>query len=149
MKYMLVVVLASIVLSSCKKPENTAEQATSANSAAGQIDDFSGTWELIFINGERTPISQLFPEQKATVVFNDDMTRITGSTGCNNYNAAITVSGNSIAMGQIASTKKICPGDGDDKFVEILPTITNFNRDGDNLNMSSRGMLMMRFTKGN
>ena len=60
---------------------------------------------LVDLNFDQQPA---LADTQVTVLFNGD--KISGSAGCNDYNATVTsAGGQSLAIGPIASTKKACP----------------------------------------
>jgi heat shock protein HslJ len=68
------------------------------------------------------------------VHFNPDG-KITGSGGCNRFFGSYTISGNTIKIGPLASTRKGCPGllEAETAFFATLEAAKRFAQDGDSL----------------
>jgi heat shock protein HslJ len=59
--------------------------------------------------------------------------RIAGSTGCNRYFAQVTLIGDNISVGQIASTRRACPPalmDQEQRFTQALAAARRYALDG-------------------
>jgi heat shock protein HslJ len=71
------------------------------------LSDLNGTWRPIDLNSHTEPA---LPEVEVTLQIADG--QISGSAGCNNYNATLTGSNNdpsAVIIGPIAATRKACP----------------------------------------
>lgn len=64
-------------------------------------------WEAISYNTGKDSVSTLISGTKITAFF-DEEGNLSGTAGCNNYNATYTVDGNSISIGPAASTRMFC-----------------------------------------
>ena len=62
---------------------------------------FEGTWRLVLIDGNE-PLEDV----RVTVVFREE--RLTGSAGCNSYFGSLTVRGDRLDVGVVASTRIHC-----------------------------------------
>ena len=70
-----------------------------------------------------------------------DGSTISGSAGCNSYNASYEASGSDISFGPIAATKKICPEDEqstEDRYLQLLAEIGSFEVSGRSMSMNDR-----------
>jgi heat shock protein HslJ len=72
------------------------------------LDDLNGTsWRLVDLDQGQEP---LLPETEITLGFDDG--QVSGSAGCNNYNSVVSGDANlpqTLVVGPIATTKKLCP----------------------------------------
>ena len=73
-----------------------------------QRQELAGTaWRVTGYNNGRQAVVSVLAGSDVTLEFSTDG-RLGGSAGCNNYNAAYTSSGKSIAIRQAATTRKLC-----------------------------------------
>jgi heat shock protein HslJ len=56
--------------------------------------------------------------------------------------------GNKISFANLASTKKACPGQGENVFMSALNKVTNFKVDNGVLKLLNQGEEVMSFIKG-
>ena len=122
-------------LIACEEPANTVERTFFANLEAAatftadeeslsvadadgatilvfEADDpgtVVGSWVAMGINMAGGVVSSATTSE-VTATFAEDGT-LTGSDGCNTYNATYTVDGPTIAIGPLATTRMACPGD--------------------------------------
>jgi len=87
-----------------------------------------------------------------TAVF-DDEGRVSGSAGCNQYFGSYTVSGTSLAISSLGSTKMNCPGPGimqqETGYLAALGKTTGYSIGGDRLTLSdASGSPLLAFTAG-
>jgi heat shock protein HslJ len=88
------------------KDGKLAEQSSKEISKAS-LSDLNGTWRLVDLNSHTEPA---LPEVEVTLQIADG--QLSGSAGCNNYNATLTGSADdpsAFKVGPIATTKKACP----------------------------------------
>jgi heat shock protein HslJ len=88
------------------KDGQLAEQSSQELSKVS-LSDLTGTWRLVDLNSHTEPA---LPDVEVTLQISDG--QISGSAGCNTYNAALTGSADdpsAFKVGPIASTKKACP----------------------------------------
>jgi len=98
-----------------------------------QPTPFAGTiWDLKFIyNGEEW--QPVIPGTTATAQFEGD--QMSGSAGCNSYNATVTIEHDRLTIGDVATTRKACadPGgvmDQETMFLSMLPSVTGYRAVG-------------------
>jgi heat shock protein HslJ len=81
-----------------------------------------------------------------------DGTTISGSAGCNSYNASYEASGSDISFGPIAATKKICPEDEqstEDRYLQLLAEVGSFEVSGRSMSMNDTdGTPVLQFMQG-
>jgi len=109
----------------------------------------NGTWELNYITGPRIAFDGLYPEKKPTITFDVANNKISGNTGCNNFNGKLNMDGNKINFNDpMAMTRMMCQGQGETTFLETLKKINTWSvSDGNTLNLIMGDIAMMRFTK--
>jgi heat shock protein HslJ len=75
------------------------------------------------------------PAGAQMIVHFDPEGRISGNGGCNQFFGSYTVSGNTIRIGPLVSTRKGCPGLllAETAFFATLEAAKSFAQDGDNL----------------
>ena len=96
----------------------------------GMSADLSGSeWRPSLISASEPP-----SEAKISVAFKDNG-QVTGSGGCNRFFGPYAISGNTIKIGPIASTRKGCPGitHVEMAFFAALEAAKTFEREGDTL----------------
>ena len=81
-----------------------------------------------------------------------DGTTISGSAGCNSYNASYEASGSDISFGPIAATKKICPEDEqstEDRYLQSIAEVGSFEVSGRSMSMNDTdGTPVLQFMQG-
>lgn len=79
-------------------------------SGAASLEALEGTaWVLVDMNAGQQPV---LPDTEITAVFANG--QVSGSAGCNNYNADVSAEGDSaqsLTIGPAISTQKACPDD--------------------------------------
>jgi heat shock protein HslJ len=128
-------------------PQPTAVPATQATPAATATPavpaDLARSWTLTSMaiqNG--TAVN--YPTAAISLTIRNDGT-LYGYTGCNNYNAGFTLSGEvtdkgkKISIGPVESTLKYCQGisDQEHNYLEILGDVYAYNIDGVQLSMTA------------
>jgi heat shock protein HslJ len=81
-----------------------------------------------------------------------DGTTISGSSGCNSYQASYAASGNEISFGPIAGTQMACPdaeSSTEARYLQLLQGVATFETSGRSLSMSDAdGTPVLRFMQG-
>ena len=98
-----------------------------------QPSPFEGTvWELKFIyNGKEW--QPVIPGTTVTAQFEGD--QMSGSAGCNDYQATVTIEGETMTIGDVASTRKVCADpegvmDQETILVSMLSSVTGYRAAG-------------------
>ncbi|RYM35700.1 META domain-containing protein [Brumimicrobium glaciale] len=89
-------------------------------------------------------------DNNPNITFDLDKMMVAGKDGCNNYNASIeTLSNADLIIGQIASTKMMCPNmDMADKFTELIAKVVTYKVVGSELIMMDQdGNEVLAFVK--
>ena len=134
-------IIISGILGACDTPKKATDKMV-------KTDALNGTWELNFISGPRIAFDGLYPEKKPSITFDVANARVSGNTGCNNFNGTLNATGSSISFNEpLAMTKMFCDGIGESTFTDILKKVDNWTVDGKTLNLRMGEVNMMRFTR--
>lgn len=105
-----------------------------------QSQDLAGTsWNAIGVNNGQQAVVSLILETEITAVFSDDGT-VTGSAGCNTYNAPYEIEGKQIKIGPVATTRMFCAEpegvmEQEGAYVAALEKSTTYEPVGTNLTL--------------
>ena len=133
-----------------------------AFAACGGDDSGSGsdgdTQDPAALEGESWILTQMLTAGGQTEIVQTgvsaqfDGTTISGSAGCNSYNASYEASGSDISFGPIAATKKICPEDEqstEDRYLQLLAEVGSFEVSGRSMSMNDTdGTPVLQFMQG-
>jgi heat shock protein HslJ len=96
------------------------------------------TWRALSYNNGRGAVTSVISGTILTTLFGADGT-VSGSSGCNTYNGPYTVSGSSITIGPLASTRRACAADEanaqEQAFLAALGASTRYMLVGDRLTL--------------
>ena len=92
--------------------------------------DLAGTsWVLVDLEGA-TPVGETPP----TLAF-DDADGVSGTTGCNQYSGEVTIEGNELTFGPLATTRMACLDNAtaaqEQDFVGAVQSVTSYTIDGE------------------
>ena len=117
-----------------------------------------GTQDPAALEGESWILTQMLTAGGQTEIVQTgvsaqfDGTTISGSAGCNSYNASYEASGSEISFGPIAATKKICPEDEqstEDRYLQLLAEVGSFEVSGRSMSMNDTdGTPVLQFMQG-
>ncbi|MBC8112710.1 MAG: META domain-containing protein [Verrucomicrobia bacterium] len=108
----------------------------------------NGTWELNYILGRKIAFEGLYPDKKPIITFDVSNKKISGNTGCNNFNGKLNVVGNKISFAEpMAMTRMICQGEGEKAFLEVLKSVDSYSVDENTLTFIMGDIATMRFVK--
>lgn len=102
--------------------------------AAAAFATLEGTsWQVTAVDNGKKAIQTLIPNTMITATFEDG--KITGSAGCNRYQAAYSVAGREIKIGMAASTRMYCadpPGimEQEKFFLDALKEVKSYRTQG-------------------
>ncbi len=108
--------------------------------AAPALGLTSTSWELIAIGAGETLASPV-GSTGITATFTDDG-QVSGAAGCNRYFGSVTVAGDRITFGLIATTKMACTEEvmaQEQAFVELVGQVTSYTIDGNRLILYADG----------
>ncbi|HMK11451.1 MAG TPA: META domain-containing protein, partial [Acidimicrobiales bacterium] len=95
-------------------------------------------WTATGVNNGKNAVQSTAQTEHLTAVFGSDGA-LSGSGGCNDFNATYTVSGkDGLTIGPIASTKKACADDvmtEETAYFTALGNVAKFEIDGDTLTL--------------
>lgn len=81
-----------------------------------------------------------------------DGTTISGTSGCNRYNASYEAKGDEISFGPISGTKKVCPepaGSTETRYLQLLEEIGTYEISGRSMSMTdASGTPVLQFMQG-
>lgn len=105
-------------------------------------------WTLVSLHAGDT-VSSVVAGSMITAVFGEGG-NLTGSAGCNHYFATCTLSGASLSIGQIGSTKMHCTADGimeqETTYLNLLGDVKSYAIEGDRLDLLDEdGMQALTF----
>ena len=117
-----------------------------------------GTQDPAALEGESWILTQMLTAGGQTEIVQTgvsaqfDGSTISGTAGCNSYNASYEASGGEISFGPIAATKKICPEDEqstEDRYLQLLAEIGTFEVSGRSMSMNDQdGTPVLQFMQG-
>ncbi|MEA2024097.1 MAG: META domain-containing protein [Actinomycetota bacterium] len=101
--------------------------------------DLAGTsWDLIAYNNGTGGFESAWGDEPVTAAFADDGT-LSGSAGCNNYNASWATEDGSIEIGPAASTRMMCVDEQimtqESRYLELLGLAATYRVDAGTLDM--------------
>ncbi len=116
-----------------------AEGTRYATYTAGKPVDLSGTdWNLIGYNNGKEAFVSVILDTTITASFGADG-RLSGSAGCNTYNADYTVDGEQISIGPAITTRMFCAGEGvmeqEMAYLQALEKANRYQIEGDVLTL--------------
>ncbi len=109
------------------------------------------TWSATGINNGKEAVTSLVAGTMVTAEFSEDGT-LSGNAGCNTYNGTYEVSGDSLTIGPLATTKKACEPDVTEQeanYLAALGRVTTYTIRGDQLELrDDAGALQAGYTAG-
>ena len=127
------IVVAGVVVTSCG----------SRGVATPSPTLFDSTWRLVLIEGDK-PLEDV----RVTVTFSRE--RVSGSSGCNSYSGSVTIRGDRVDFGLLASTQMYCTSDGvmsqEERFFAALGKTRGFLVTGNELRLfAADGSVLLVF----
>ena len=148
MKLATVALILGMFFFSCSSNKQNASTMTPDNGKALLLD---GTWEANYIMNSPKPFAELYPQVKPTITFNSADKRVSGISGCNNFNGGFTVEGNKLSFSEgMALTRKMCPDmAGEETFMTTLQKVNSYSisEQGKTLNLIMGDMAVMRMQR--
>ena len=137
---LLLALVASVALVSADQPA-----ASSTAQAAGTLE--GPRWVLVSYAGQDGKTVQAIPGTETTAQFANGT--VSGSAGCNRYNAPYTVDGNKIQIGLGMSTMMACPPpimDQEAAYLANLQAAASYKIAGDQLTLANaKGSTVLTF----
>jgi heat shock protein HslJ len=146
-KLIFLVLIVSGVFYACDSSKKTT-QSTTPGMKANLID---GTWEANYIMNTPKPFNELYANIKPTITFTSADGKVSGISGCNNFNGSFKTDGNKISFGEgMALTRKMCADmAGETAFMETLKKVNSYSvtEQGKSLNLIMGDMAVMRLQR--
>ena len=107
---------------------------------AADVQDLTGTeWDVTMYNNGREAVVGVIEGTEITALFGDNG-EMSGSAGCNQYIGSYTVSGNTIQIGQLGTTFRLCAEpegvmEQEQAFLAALQSAAAFRIEGDQMEM--------------
>jgi putative lipoprotein len=109
----------------------------------------TGEWRLLEINGIAAIPTQV--DRRPTIRFSADSARATGNGGCNSYGGDATVSGSSLHVSRVISTKRACLDPAlnqqESRFFSALETVDRYAVSSDTLSLYHGPDAALRFVR--
>jgi heat shock protein HslJ len=126
---------------------------TTASGCASDVsEDLSGTsWRLVEY-GEENNTAAVLDGTSITLSFADDLTRLTGNGGCNDYFADCAINGSNITVSTLGATQMNCnnpPGlmMQENTYFGLLGKVEKLEADGDSLTIKCANKQILVFEK--
>lgn len=109
-------------------------------------------WQAMAINNGRGGVVSARTTSLTSARFEEG--KLAGNAGCNNYSASYTIADDSLAIGSIMTTRRLCAQpDGimeqEQEFLQALQQARTFQLERDRLELrSEQGSLLVQFVKG-
>ena len=109
----------------------------------------AGTWVMTGYNNGKQAVVSALPDVEVTAIFGADG-QLSGSAGCNTYNAPYTVDGNKIKIGMAISTMMACEQpvmDQETQYLAAIQTAATYKIEGSKLELrDATGALLASYT---
>ncbi|MBO0933725.1 META domain-containing protein [Fibrella sp. HMF5036] len=133
------------LVSNLELPRNA---TTSSTTPAPPTAPLTGTWELDYLAGPGTDVASLYPDKKPSLTFDADNKRVAGTSGCNSFNAPLTLTGGDFRFPEaFAMTRMACPGNGEQTFLNTMKRINRYSVNGNTLTLLTGDIAVMRFMR--
>jgi putative lipoprotein len=128
----------SVISMACAAPRQSAAGSIAAND-----------WHLVEISG--TAAIPTDEARRPTLHFSADSSRASGNGGCNTYSGTAAISGQTITMSRLISTKRACIDPAmnaqETRFLSALEGVDRFAISGDTLRLYRGPDLSLRFIR--
>jgi heat shock protein HslJ len=109
----------------------------------------TGEWRLLEINGVEAIPTQV--DRRPTIRFSADSARASGNGGCNSYGGEATISGSSLRVSRVISTKRACTdaamNQQESHFFSVLETVDRYAVSSDTLSLYHGSAAALRFVR--
>jgi heat shock protein HslJ len=105
--------------------------------APGPANPLAGSWTVTGYNDGVSAVVSPIAGTELTATFGEDGT-LAGSSGCNQYSGTYALTGETLAIGPLATTKMACPEDimtQETRFLAALAGSTGYRLSGDTLTL--------------
>ncbi len=137
-KILLLAGLTMLMASSCSSGKNL----------SSMTNLLKAKWALQSLTGQSADLGSIFGSKIPFLNFDTDAMRISGNSGCNNFNGPFSLgSGGKLSFGNLAMTKMACPGNGESLFTSALNKVTSFKIDNNVLTLLEGKNKLMELVK--
>jgi len=109
----------------------------------------TGDWQLLDINGVAAIPNEI--DRRPTIRFSADSARASGNGGCNSYGGEATISGSSLHVSRVISTKRACVdaamNQQESRFFSVLETVDHYSVSSDTLRLLRGSAVALRFVR--
>jgi len=109
----------------------------------------TGDWRLLDINGIAAIPNEI--DRRPTIRFSADSGRASGNGGCNSYGGQATISGTSLQVSRVISTKRACVdaalNQQESRFFAALETVDHYSVSSDTLRLLRGSAVALRFVR--
>ena len=109
--------------------------------------ELAGTWELVMISEKDISTMGYYPEEKPRLVFEAGKNRMVGFTGCNSMSGSVRLIGKSMSFQSLATTRKMCPGDGEKVLMEWMKLVDRYEVSGKEMILYAGRQELLRFAR--
>lgn len=129
-KYILLILIIALSIISCRSNDYNMENRK---------------WYLLEIEGERE--IAVINEKKPFIEFDLESLKVSGNATCNNFFTEYFIDGNSIEMGEIATTLMFCAdaSNQEHRFLQALNRVDSFKMDEGKLSFFEGGRVLLIF----
>lgn len=144
---LLILVLFTLYACSPERQEAKQPPAKPAATAESMKPDVTLTntyWKLVELNGAAVAPGE--GKELHMILRRED--QVAGYAGCNQFTGSVTVNGDGLAVGPIASTRRMCPEvmAQEDAFLQALENAHRYDISGEDLALEdASGAVAMRF----
>lgn len=124
--------------------ETPSQPATAAESVKPDVSLTNNYWKLVELNGGA--VSPGEGRELHMILKGED--QVGGYAGCNQFTGSMTVTGDGLSVGPIASTRRMCQGvmEQEDAFLQALESAQRYTISGEDLAIENAyGEVTMRF----
>jgi putative lipoprotein len=122
------------------------------SSGRNQVKGLSGSggleggWQLVQPIAKSTP-DTIYRGEIPYLEFLEEENKIMGYSGCNQFYGKVVIAGDSIRIGQLASTKKYCFHVPEAAFFDALRTASNYKLSRNELRLLDGEKLLLTFKR--
>ncbi len=95
-------------------------------------------WRVVGVNNGRGGLASVLPDVPLTVTFGEDG-RVTGNSGCNLFQGGYTLTGSSLSVGELISTRRACISDAlnaqEQQFLTALRAAATYGLEGEDMTL--------------
>ena len=128
----------------CSQYEPDASEAPAEETMKPDVTLTNTYWKLVELNGAAVGPGE--GKELHMILKGED--RVGGYAGCNQFTGSMTVTGNGLSVGPIASTRRMCQNvmAQEDAFLQALESAQRYSIAGEDLAMEdANGQVIMRF----